>query len=138
MFRNVYVFDFEHIHARILSYNKIMSSAGFQVWISNSHVLNGNSKIPSVSDFNSTFRNAVLWYAKIFPALWSPLIWECLVILQCFQYTCKVRQYTYMFLLAGNIRDWTDLHRYAIQYCTLEDKTAICLGVISMPRSLSR
>ncbi|XP_056014568.1 uncharacterized protein LOC125676912 isoform X2 [Ostrea edulis] len=44
-----------------------------------------------------------------------------------------VRDHSY-----GNIRDWTDLHRYAIQYCTLEDKTAICLGVISMPRSLSR
>ncbi|XP_061177236.1 uncharacterized protein LOC133185967 [Saccostrea echinata] len=44
-----------------------------------------------------------------------------------------VRDHSY-----GNIRDWKDLHRYAIQYCTLEDKTAVCLGVISMPRSLSK
>lgn len=44
-----------------------------------------------------------------------------------------VRDHSY-----GNIRDWRDLYRYAIQYCTLEDRTAICLGVISMPRSLSR
>eukprot|EP00105_Crassostrea_gigas_P043190 XP_019927338.1 PREDICTED: uncharacterized protein LOC105339207 isoform X2 [Crassostrea gigas] len=44
-----------------------------------------------------------------------------------------VRDHSY-----GNKRDWRDLYRYAIQYCTLEDRTAICLGVISMPRSLSR
>nr|XP_022294324.1 uncharacterized protein LOC111104596 [Crassostrea virginica] len=44
-----------------------------------------------------------------------------------------VRDHSY-----GNIRDWKDLYRYAIQYCTLEDKTAVCLGLISMPRSLSR
>nr|XP_034332735.1 uncharacterized protein LOC105339207 isoform X3 [Crassostrea gigas] len=44
-----------------------------------------------------------------------------------------VRDHSY-----GNIRDWRDLYRYAIQYCTLEDRTAICLGVISMPKSLSR
>ncbi|KAK3089151.1 hypothetical protein FSP39_001292 [Pinctada imbricata] len=44
-----------------------------------------------------------------------------------------VRDHSY-----GNHRDWKDLHRYGIQYCTLDDKTAICVGAISMPITLSR
>ena len=38
----------------------------------------------------------------------------------------------------GNIRDWTYFHRYALQYCTLSDKTAICVGTICMPMTMSR
>ena len=38
----------------------------------------------------------------------------------------------------GNLRDWKMLHRYAIQYLTLEDGTSICAGLICMPKTLSR
>ncbi|KAJ8314692.1 hypothetical protein KUTeg_006842, partial [Tegillarca granosa] len=44
-----------------------------------------------------------------------------------------VRDHSY-----GNIRDWKDLHRYAIQYATLSDRTAVCVGVICMPVTMSR
>jgi len=44
-----------------------------------------------------------------------------------------VRDHSY-----GNIRDWSDLHRYAIQYLHLEDGTSIAIGKICMPRTLSR
>ncbi|CAG2238130.1 unnamed protein product [Mytilus edulis] len=44
-----------------------------------------------------------------------------------------VRDHSY-----GNIRDWKYFHRYALQYCTLEDRTAICVGTICMPITMSR
>lgn len=44
-----------------------------------------------------------------------------------------VRDHSY-----GNIRDWKYFHRYALQYCTLEDRTAICVGTICMPMTMSR
>lgn len=44
-----------------------------------------------------------------------------------------VRDHTY-----GNIRNWQDLHRYALQYVSLEDGSAICVGAVSMPSVLSR
>lgn len=44
-----------------------------------------------------------------------------------------VRDHSY-----GNLRDWSDLHRYAIQYLHLEDGKAICIGNICMPRTMSR
>ncbi len=44
-----------------------------------------------------------------------------------------VRDHSY-----GNLRDWKDLHRYGIQYLTLQDATSICAGLISMPLTLSR
>lgn len=44
-----------------------------------------------------------------------------------------VRDHSY-----GNIRDWKYFHRYALQYCTLEDRTAICVGTICMPLTMSR
>jgi hypothetical protein len=44
-----------------------------------------------------------------------------------------VRDHSY-----GNLRDWSDLHRYAIQYVHLTDGTSICVGNICMPRTMSR
>lgn len=44
-----------------------------------------------------------------------------------------VRDHSY-----GNIRDWADLHRYALSYIHLENGTAIAVGMICMPRTLSR
>ncbi|PVD27980.1 hypothetical protein C0Q70_10556 [Pomacea canaliculata] len=44
-----------------------------------------------------------------------------------------VRDHSY-----GNIRDWKSLHRYGLQYISLEDGSAICVGAISMPVALSR
>jgi len=44
-----------------------------------------------------------------------------------------VRDHSY-----GNIRDWSDLHRYGIQYLHLADGTDVCMGMICMPRTLSR
>ena len=43
-----------------------------------------------------------------------------------------------MAVFAGNIRDWGHLHRYAIQYINVEDGSAICIGRICMPLTLSR
>ncbi|ELU09306.1 hypothetical protein CAPTEDRAFT_151881 [Capitella teleta] len=44
-----------------------------------------------------------------------------------------VRDHSY-----GNFRDWKDLHRYAIQYFTLRDGTAFCVGNICFPKTMSR
>lgn len=44
-----------------------------------------------------------------------------------------VRDHSY-----GNLRDWGDLHRYAIQYLHLDDGKAICIGSICMPRTMTR
>ncbi|XP_059177655.1 uncharacterized protein LOC131956986 [Physella acuta] len=44
-----------------------------------------------------------------------------------------VRDHSY-----GNIRDWKLFHRYVLNYVHLEDGTAICVGAISMPITLSR
>ncbi|XP_076444744.1 uncharacterized protein LOC143282822 [Babylonia areolata] len=44
-----------------------------------------------------------------------------------------VRDHSY-----GNIRDWKSLHRYALQYLCLEDGSAMCVGAISMPSTISR
>jgi len=38
----------------------------------------------------------------------------------------------------GNVRDWRDIHRYALQFAHLNDGTCICLGNICMPRTMSR
>lgn len=38
----------------------------------------------------------------------------------------------------GNLRDWADLHRYCIQYISLEDGSYIAAGLICMPRTMSR
>ena len=38
----------------------------------------------------------------------------------------------------GNVRDWHDLHRYALQFASLIDGTCICVGNICMPRTMSR
>lgn len=43
-----------------------------------------------------------------------------------------VRDHSY-----GNIRDWRYFHRYAINYATLADKTAVCVGCISMPITMT-
>ncbi|OWF52519.1 hypothetical protein KP79_PYT06824 [Mizuhopecten yessoensis] len=43
-----------------------------------------------------------------------------------------VRDHSY-----GNVRDWRYFHRYAITYATLVDKTAICIGCISMPITMT-
>ena len=40
--------------------------------------------------------------------------------------------------LAGNMRDWKHLHRYGLQYACLEDGSALCVGAISMPSTISR
>ncbi|BFZ09953.1 hypothetical protein BsWGS_12992 [Bradybaena similaris] len=44
-----------------------------------------------------------------------------------------VRDHSY-----GNIRDWGLFHRYALNYAHLEDNTALCVGAICMPVTLSR
>ncbi|KAK7107098.1 uncharacterized protein [Littorina saxatilis] len=44
-----------------------------------------------------------------------------------------VRDHSY-----GNKRDWKNLHRYALQYASLEDGSAVCVGAISMPCNISR
>ncbi|XP_005108219.1 uncharacterized protein LOC101853644 [Aplysia californica] len=44
-----------------------------------------------------------------------------------------VRDHSY-----GNIRDWKYFHRYALNYAHLEDGSALCVGAICMPMSLSR
>lgn len=44
-----------------------------------------------------------------------------------------VRDHSY-----GNIRDWRDIRRYALQYCYLEDGTCIGLLCICMPKTMSR
>ncbi|CAD5118413.1 DgyrCDS7123 [Dimorphilus gyrociliatus] len=44
-----------------------------------------------------------------------------------------VRDHSY-----GNVRDWRDIHRYALQYCYLEDGTCIGLLCICMPKTMSR
>ncbi|KAL8588233.1 hypothetical protein ACOMHN_062090 [Nucella lapillus] len=44
-----------------------------------------------------------------------------------------VRDHSY-----GNIRDWKSLHRYGLQYVSLADGSAMCVGAISMPSTISR
>ncbi|KAI8740892.1 CAunnamed protein product [Biomphalaria glabrata] len=44
-----------------------------------------------------------------------------------------VRDHSY-----GAIRDWKLFHRYVLNYVHLDDGTAICVGAISMPVTLSR
>ncbi|KAH9500211.1 hypothetical protein Btru_077485 [Bulinus truncatus] len=44
-----------------------------------------------------------------------------------------VRDHSY-----GNVRDWKLFHRYVLNYVHLEDGTALCVGAISMPVTLSR
>ena len=52
------------------------------------------------------------------------------------------KKYMYPFIrslcIVGNIRDWGHLHRYCIQYAHLADGTGLCVGLISMPLTLSR
>lgn len=44
-----------------------------------------------------------------------------------------VRDHSY-----GNVRDWRDIHRYALNYAYLEDGSAVFIGTICMPTMLTR
>lgn len=44
-----------------------------------------------------------------------------------------VRDHSY-----GNLRDWKDLHRYCIQYASLENGMYIAVGLICFPKTMSR
>ncbi|KAL4233769.1 hypothetical protein ACF0H5_008447 [Mactra antiquata] len=44
-----------------------------------------------------------------------------------------VRDHSY-----GNIRNWTQLYRYCIQYASFPDNTYLCISAISMPDTTSR
>ena len=139
------LFTMNHLHIHHISHMHIHHWPAVDCW---SHVL-----------CSCQFVADKMWIKHLAACKWSlkmkvslsgiKMPWK-LTVLRCVQselhaalldnvtLTLQKQAFDVLHDLAGNMRDWKHLHRYGLQYACLEDGSALCVGAISMPSTISR